>query len=150
MWKKKIPVTKCYPSEYWTTGPLILSPTCSSHYCHSCTFRKKLYCTILSHTLEEPHHVGEFGMSPLRCAEMSVPIPFIARLAGLNQDFSLLKSDVSPAFGQMFFPLPPKQTFEAEISGLSSDHSDHYPCEHLFYKVICEFTTWVVGSIYEW
>ena len=27
---KKIPVTKCYPSEYWTTGLLIPSPTCSS------------------------------------------------------------------------------------------------------------------------
>ena len=30
MWTQKIPVTKCYPSEYWTTEPLITSPTCSS------------------------------------------------------------------------------------------------------------------------
>ena len=29
-WKQKIPVTKCYPNKYWTTGPLIPSPTCSS------------------------------------------------------------------------------------------------------------------------
>ena len=25
-WKQKNSVTKCYPSEYWTTGPLIPSP----------------------------------------------------------------------------------------------------------------------------
>ena len=28
-WKQNIPVTKCYPSEYWTPGPLIPSPTFS-------------------------------------------------------------------------------------------------------------------------
>ena len=27
---KKNQLQKCYPSEYWTTGPLISSPTCSS------------------------------------------------------------------------------------------------------------------------
>ena len=28
-WKQKIPITKCYPSEYWTPGPLIPIPTFS-------------------------------------------------------------------------------------------------------------------------
>ena len=27
MWKQNIPVTKCYPSEYWIPGPPIPSPT---------------------------------------------------------------------------------------------------------------------------
>ena len=50
-WKQKNSVTKCCPSEYWTTGPLISSPTCPLYTNLSLVCKTETLSSLYSHAL---------------------------------------------------------------------------------------------------